>query len=89
MKEGASINKSLLTLGTVINKLSEGVQGQGEPVYASWVWGAQSHSAPTAFTRGSMYQRDPAPQHGRTTCIRCMQGLLTELFGPSGNLTMR
>lgn len=29
MKEGASINKSLLTLGTVINKLSEGVQGQG------------------------------------------------------------
>ena len=30
MKEGASINKSLLTLGTVINKLSEGVQGQGE-----------------------------------------------------------
>ncbi len=31
MKEGASINKSLLTLGTVINKLSEGVQGQGEP----------------------------------------------------------
>ena len=31
MKEGASINKSLLTLGTVINKLSEGVQGQGKP----------------------------------------------------------
>ena len=31
MKEGASINKSLLTLGTVINKLSEGAQGQGEP----------------------------------------------------------
>jgi len=30
MKEGASINKSLLTLGTVINKLSEGVQAQGE-----------------------------------------------------------
>ncbi len=30
MKEGASINKSLLTLGTVINKLSEGVQSQGE-----------------------------------------------------------
>lgn len=29
MKEGASINKSLLTLGTVINKLSEGVQVQG------------------------------------------------------------
>ena len=29
MKEGASINKSLLTLGTVINKLSEGVQAQG------------------------------------------------------------
>ena len=30
MKEGAAINKSLLTLGTVINKLSEGVQAQGE-----------------------------------------------------------
>jgi len=29
MKEGAAINKSLLTLGTVINKLSEGVQAQG------------------------------------------------------------
>jgi Kinesin motor domain len=29
-KEGASINKSLLTLGTVINKLSEGVHVQGE-----------------------------------------------------------
>lgn len=29
MKEGASINRSLLTLGTVINKLSEGVQAQG------------------------------------------------------------
>ena len=33
MKEGASINKSLLTLGTVINKLSEGVQVQGAPSY--------------------------------------------------------
>ena len=31
MKEGASINKSLLTLGTVINKLSEGTQTQGQP----------------------------------------------------------
>ena len=30
MKEGTSINKSLLTLGTVINKLSEGVQVQGD-----------------------------------------------------------
>lgn len=30
MKEGTSINKSLLTLGTVINKLSEGVQVQGK-----------------------------------------------------------
>lgn len=29
MKEGASINKSLLTLGTVINRLSEGAQAQG------------------------------------------------------------
>ena len=29
MKEGTSINKSLLTLGTVINKLSEAVQVQG------------------------------------------------------------
>eukprot|EP00891_Asterochloris_glomerata_P009575 jgi/Astpho2/9575/e_gw1.00146.42.1_t len=29
MKEGASINKSLLTLGTVINKLSEGTQATG------------------------------------------------------------
>lgn len=28
-KEGASINKSLLTLGTVINKLSEGAQAHG------------------------------------------------------------
>lgn len=31
MKEGASINKSLLVLGNVINKLSEGVQLQGAP----------------------------------------------------------
>ena len=31
MKEGASINKSLLTLGTVINTLSEGAQAQGQP----------------------------------------------------------
>lgn len=30
MKEGTAINKSLLTLGTVINKLSEGAQLQGE-----------------------------------------------------------
>jgi hypothetical protein len=30
MKEGAAINKSLLCLGTVINKLSEGVQAAGE-----------------------------------------------------------
>ncbi len=29
MKEGTAINKSLLTLGTVINKLSEGVQMTG------------------------------------------------------------
>ncbi len=35
MKEGASINKSLLTLGTVINKLSEGVAVQGE-LLSSW-----------------------------------------------------
>ncbi len=28
-KEGASINRSLLTLGTVINKLSEGAQAHG------------------------------------------------------------
>ena len=31
-KEGTSINKSLLTLGTVINKLSEGAQAQGARV---------------------------------------------------------
>ena len=29
MKEGTSINKSLLTLGTVINKLSEGAAVHG------------------------------------------------------------
>lgn len=29
MKEGTAINKSLLTLGTVINKLAEGVHVQG------------------------------------------------------------
>ena len=34
MKEGAAINKSLLTLGTVINKLSEGTQAAG-----GWVGG--------------------------------------------------
>lgn len=32
MREGTSINKSLLTLGTVINKLSEGTQAQGAHV---------------------------------------------------------
>lgn len=32
MKEGASINKSLLVLGNVINKLSEGVQLQGRTI---------------------------------------------------------
>ena len=31
-KEGVMINKSLLTLGTVINKLSEGVHVQGTHV---------------------------------------------------------
>jgi centromeric protein E len=31
MKEGTAINKSLLTLGNVINKLSEGVLAQGGP----------------------------------------------------------
>ena len=31
-KEGAMINKSLLTLGTVINKLAEGVQLNGGPL---------------------------------------------------------
>jgi hypothetical protein len=31
MKEGTAINKSLLTLGTVINKLSEGAHLTGEP----------------------------------------------------------
>ena len=36
MKEGASINKSLLTLGTVINKLSEGAQATGETWVACW-----------------------------------------------------
>lgn len=43
MKEGTSINKSLLTLGTVINKLSEGVQAQGaEPamLHAPHPWHA-------------------------------------------------
>ena len=35
MKEGASINKSLLTLGTVINKLSEGAQAQGDHIAAN------------------------------------------------------
>ena len=39
MKEGTSINKSLLTLGTVINKLSEGVQVQGaEQQYRRHSW---------------------------------------------------
>lgn len=36
MKEGAAINKSLLTLGTVINKLSEGVQVQGGLMDGNW-----------------------------------------------------
>lgn len=41
MKEGASINKSLLTLGTVINKLSEGVAVQGKLVLEKgWRHGA-------------------------------------------------
>lgn len=35
MKEGASINKSLLVLGNVINKLSEGVQLQGASLFAT------------------------------------------------------
>lgn len=29
LKEGSHINKSLMTLGTVIKKLSEGVESQG------------------------------------------------------------
>lgn len=29
LKEGSHINKSLMTLGTVIKKLSEGAEGQG------------------------------------------------------------
>lgn len=39
MKEGTAINKSLLTLGTVINKLSEGTQLQG----GGQVAGARNH----------------------------------------------
>ena len=41
MKEGAAINKSLLTLGTVINKLSEGTQaaGEGGGGLGGWVGG--------------------------------------------------
>eukprot|EP00882_Tetradesmus_deserticola_P016677 GHRQ01017823.1.p2 GENE.GHRQ01017823.1~~GHRQ01017823.1.p2 ORF type:complete len:106 (-),score=25.23 GHRQ01017823.1:437-754(-) len=35
MKEGTAINKSLLTLGNVINKLSEGVAAQGR--WMTWV----------------------------------------------------
>jgi centromeric protein E len=36
MKEGNAINKSLLTLGTVINKLSEGMDSAGAAHYALW-----------------------------------------------------
>ena len=36
-KEGVMINKSLLTLGTVINKLSEGVHVQGAHGVCIWV----------------------------------------------------
>jgi hypothetical protein len=39
MKEGAAINKSLLTLGTVINKLSEGTQAAGECGWSGWLSG--------------------------------------------------
>ena len=44
MREGTSINKSLLTLGTVIHKLSEGSQAPGVNVAGlsalirSWCW---------------------------------------------------
>lgn len=44
MKEGASINKSLLTLGTVINRLSEGAQAQGTPQSSTSCMG-QTHPA--------------------------------------------
>lgn len=35
LKEGTHINKSLMTLGTVIRKLSEGVENQG---YVFFFW---------------------------------------------------
>lgn len=38
MKEGTAINKSLLTLGTVINKLSEGAQLSGAFFMGGRVW---------------------------------------------------
>lgn len=47
MKEGTAINKSLLTLGNVINKLSEGVAaqgGQGQDGLLQATWAASQHS---------------------------------------------
>jgi len=37
LKEGSHINKSLMTLGTVIKKLSEGVETQGYVFFVSFV----------------------------------------------------
>ena len=38
MKEGTAINKSLLTLGNVINKLAEGAQATGASREGGGVW---------------------------------------------------
>lgn len=60
MKEGASINKSLLTLGTVINKLSEGTQATGE-TWVAWWKKARSVDVPCVDLEISRYGPEQGP----------------------------
>lgn len=61
MKEGTAINKSLLTLGNVINKLSEGAAAAG----ARWYRGNQSYvvALPLVSTQQEVQQGCDGTRH--------------------------
>lgn len=76
MKEGASINKSLLTLGTVINKLSEGAQAHGEPSMHLHV-----HSIPgrvTTHVRIGLSWQHLASMHTGSIHMHCVHCLCAQ-----------
>ena len=83
-KEGASINKSLLTLGTVINKLSEGAQAQGaragvtNPITCKR---ARQSASPVRARKRTMQGQDrkkrvpPAGRHAEVSAVARLHGV--------------